>query len=463
MSLSRVAARGRPFQSIRSSRPAATWVPITLLLLGGALLAAGPAQAAVGASTEHGTAELSDSAGAEELVRYALENSPVVAAAYHRWRAASARVPQVTALPDPEFGIGFVIDEVDRSSDYMGERYSVSQMFPWFGKRGLKGGIAEQEAEAAARRHEAARLDVTAQVTAAWFEYAWLFEAVETARENLALVLHLESVARALYRAGEVSQSDVTRAQVELGRLEDRVRSLQDQLAPAAARLNAVLGRSAHASLPRPVAPSRQAIAELPGHDDETWLSLARTNNPELEAYRHSIERERQSIDLARREYYPDVMLGLEYGRDTGGRMAMMDGGGRDMVVAMVSVNVPIRRGRLDAAVSEARDRLSAASRETQARELELDNELKAALFAWREGERRMQLYGGTLLPKARQSLAATETAYRVGETSFTDLIDAQRVLLEFQLDHERAAADRAQAQARIRALVGPMNEEQTP
>jgi outer membrane protein, heavy metal efflux system len=463
MSQFHVAARGRRPQSPRFARPATAVLAMALMLPGGVLLASMPARTDLASSADSDPAALSSSAVPDDLVRYALENSPVVAAAYHRWRAATARVPQVTALPDPEFGVGFVFDEVDRSSEYMGERYSISQMLPWFGKRGLQGDMAEQEAEAAARRLEAARLDIVAEVTTGWFEYAWLVAAVATARENLALVLHLESVARAMYRAGEASQSDVTRAQVELGRLEDRVHSLQDQLGPAAARLNTVLGRPAHASLPAPDAPSRQAVAGLPEHDDETWLAMARANNPALAAYRHAAERERQSVALARRESYPDVMLGLEYGRDVGARMAMMDGGGRDMLVGMVSINVPIRRGRLDAVVSEARDRLAAAGRETYARELALENELKAALFAWREGKRRMHLYGGTLLPKARQSLAATETAYRAGEASFTDLIDAQRVLLEFQLAHERAAADRAQARARILALAGPLNQEQTP
>jgi outer membrane protein TolC len=55
----------------------------------------------------------------------------------------------------------------------------------------------------------------------------------------------------------------------------------------------------------------------------------------------------------------------------------------------------------------------------------------------------------------ARQTLATTETAFRAGSAGFSDLIDAQRVLLEFALAHERAAADRAQAVTRIRALTG--------
>jgi len=108
--------------------------------------------------------------------------------------------------------------------------------------------------------------------------------------------------------------------------------------------------------------------------------------------------------------------------------------------------------------VKEAQSRLAAASSQAQQQEYALETELKEALFSYRDSQRRLSLYGGTLVPKARQSLAASETAYRAGDAGFSDLIDAQRVLLEFQLAHERAAADRGQAAARVRALVGESN-----
>lgn len=399
---------------------------------------------------------LTPNSGLDELIRYALENNPAVAAAFHSWRAAVERVPQARALPDPRLGLGVVYDQVDSDAEYMGERYSISQMFPWFGELALKEDIALQEAAVQARKYEAARLELLERVTYAWLEYAWLSEAVTTAEENRSLMLRLESVARAMYRAGSVSQADVTRAQVELGRLDDQWRSLQDRIGPAAAALNAVLGRPAHAPLPEtPPAPSRQAIAGLPEREDQAWLELARDANPGLAAYQHEVERERQSVELARKQYYPDITLGVEYGRDASARMARMDGGGADMVIGMISINIPIWRGRYDAGVKEAQARLAAAASEVQQQEHSLETELKDALFSYRDSQRRLSLYGGTLVPKARQSLAATEAAYRAGDAGFSDLVDAQRMLLEFQLAHERAAADRGLAAARVRVLAG--------
>jgi len=415
----------------------------------------GPDHASSHAPSRQVPLSLPDGAVLADFIRYAMQNSPALQAAYYRWRAAAERVPQARSLPDPELGLAVILNRVERNTEYMGERYSISQMFPWFGKLSLRGDIASEDVRAEAQRFEAARLELAERVTRAWFEYAWLHEAGATARENLDLLTRLESVARSLYRTGTVSQADVNRAQVELGRLDDQVRSLDDMLGPAAAELNAALGRPAHARLPTSPPPSRQLVPELPERSDEDWLALARQGNPELAAARHGVTREQHSLALARKAYYPDFRLGLEYTRDGSARTAMTDGAGGDMVAGMISFSIPIRRGRIDAGVREAEARRNAAARDVLEQEFYLDTSLKGALFTYRDSARRLQLYGGTLVPKARQSMASAEAAYRVGDASFSDLIDAQRVLLEFELAHERAAADRGKALARIRALVG--------
>jgi hypothetical protein len=242
------------------------------------------------------TSGLPEDSTLDDYIAYAMRHSPELDAAWQRWRAAAERVPQAQSLPDPRLGFGIVLDQVDADAEYMGERYSISQMFPWFGKLALRGDVALEDAQVEARRFEAARLALVERVTEAWFELAWLHQAVATARENRELMIHLESVARARYRVGAVSQADVNRAQVELGRLDDQLRSLEDMRGPAAATLNAVLGRPAHARLPGQFdAPSRQPPAPLPELDDAQWLALARTRNPELAAAQHRVAREQRA------------------------------------------------------------------------------------------------------------------------------------------------------------------------
>jgi hypothetical protein len=52
------------------------------------------------------------------------------------------------------------------------------------------------------------------------------------------------------YEAGTALHADVIKAQVELDRLRDRLRTLQDVKNPTLARLNAALNRQGAAPLP---------------------------------------------------------------------------------------------------------------------------------------------------------------------------------------------------------------------
>lgn len=84
-----------------------------------------------------------------------------------------------------------------------------------------------------------------------------------------------------------------------------------------------------------------------------------------------------------------------------------------------------------------------------------LEADLKTAIYYFHDAERKIDLYRDTLVPKAKQSIKATEATFRAGTAGFIDLIDAERVLLEFQLAFERALTDRGSRLAEIEMLVG--------
>jgi len=121
----------------------------------------------------------------------------------------------------------------------------------------------------------------------------------------------------------------------------------------------------------------------------------------------------------------------------------------------MVSLNIPIWWEKYAAGVREAKARYWAAQRDKTEKANSLGADLKMAAYNCRNAQRKIALYRDTLLPKARQSLKSIQVEYQTGKASFTDLIDAQRILLEFQLSHERALADRQQALAEMEMIVG--------
>ena len=227
---------------------------------------------------------------------------------------------------------------------------------------------------------------------------------------------------------------------------------MRDLRGPLVADLNALLNRPPEAHLPWPKAVGEEKIA----FSDEQAFAWMRQANPELMALDAEVERHRRSVSLARKDFFPDITVGLDYidtAGSTGGRHPGDDG--KDPVIAMVSINLPIWWGRLEAAVRQARHHYHAALHAKAQRANSLSAELKLTLFRFHDAERKVSLYRDTLLPKARQSFQATQAGYRVGKAGFIDVIDAQRTLLEFALAVERGLADRAIHLARLEMLAG--------
>jgi len=392
-----------------------------------------------------------DEASLDHYLAYAAIHNPGLEAAFNRWKAALEQIPQARSLSDPRFSYRYFIENVETRVGPQRQSFSLSQMFPWFGKLDLRGGVAVEAARAAGARYEAEKLKLFFNVKKTYYEYYYLARSIAVVRENLELVKYLEEVARTRFKTAKAGHSDVIRAQVELGKLDDRLRTLRDLRGPMVARLNALLSRPIHAPLPWPNRINEEPIAV----DADQFFDWLGKNNPQLTALQHQIAQQRESIRLARKDYYPDLTVGVAY-VDTGS--AVMPGvadSGNDPVSASISINLPIWREKYDAGVREALARFGAATKARVDRKNTLEANLKTAIYYFHDARRKINLYRDTLVPKAKQSIKATEAAFRAGTTGFIDLIDAERVLLEFQLAFERALTDRGNRLAEIETLVG--------
>ena len=386
----------------------------------------------------------------QDYLAYAALHNPGLQASFNHWKAALERIPQVKALPDPKFTYTAFIREVETRVGPQEQKFGLSQTFPWFGTLRLRGDVAVEAANGAHQRFEAEKLRLFFQVKDAYYEYYYLERAIGITIDNLELLKHLESVAQAKARAGAPLLS-VIRAQVELGKLEDHRHALTDLRGPIAAKLNAALNRPYDAFLPWP----KQAPFRNVKLREEVLFARLRENNPELKSLDFAIAGNEKAVELARKDSYPDFTLGFNYIDTAEALNLSTPNSGKDPVTAIIAVNVPIWRGKYKAAVQEAQLLREAAVNMRKERRNLLDVELRLALYQFRDSERKIDLFRDTLTPEAEQSLNITEETYRAGNVDFLSLIDAQRLLLEFQLASERALVNREQSLAKIEMLTG--------
>ena len=380
-----------------------------------------------------------------EYVRYAEQHNPKLKQALARYKAALAKVAPASAWADPRLTYGYFARPVETRTGPQEMRVSAAQTFPWKGTLKLKGQIAEQEAEVEGQRYEAARRSLVFAVKAAYYDCYFLERSIAVTESNTRLLSHLEEVGRTRYRGGTGEHAAVLRAQVELGRLADRRRSLRQQRRPASARLNAELGRAATAPIAVPDSLPMAALAL----DEEELKGRLLAANPTLQARQAQARAQSLGIELAGKRFYPDLTVSLDY-IHIGDR-------GENPLIAMATVNLPLWRSAYEEGKRAAKLSHQAALQGVADEENRLVAELELALYKQRDAQSRRVLYQDSLLPKAELMLSVTQRAFAAGRSDFLAVIDAQRTLLAFQLAYERAHTDQALHWAELEKLVGEL------
>lgn len=392
-----------------------------------------------------------------ELVRDALERNPAVAAATARARAAREQAPQAKALPDPMVGVtGYVAPPETRVGPQR-LMASLSQRFPWFGKLSLREQAVLRRAEALDSEVEARRLGLVTDVRRLFYETAFLDayrSVVETDRQTL---IHYEELARARYASGAGIEQGVVKIQAEITKDDSRLLDIATRRAAMVATLNALRDRPQEALIP-PLALPRTTLAQPPAF--EALRVRALDARPELESADAEIGRADALIELARKEYKPDITLGATYTAvgnrtDPAGILQPPPDNGSNVFGISATLNLPIRRGKLKAGVEEAAEtRLAAVEMKRDVTTM-INQALGELAERVRLSGEQVRLFERVLVIQAEQSLRSAEAGYAAGSLNSLDLLDAERVLLEVRTGTERARADHAIALARLEGAIG--------
>ena len=164
-----------------------------------------------------------------------------------------------------------------------------------------------------------------------------------------------------------------------------------------------------------------------------------------------------------KKKCYPQLGIGVSYIDTAHARASGVDDSGKDPVIGMVSLTLPIWTDNYNAAQRQARAQLRQRTLEKTQMENTLASNAQQLLYEFEDSSRKIRLYRDVIIPKSKEMLLASETAYQSGSIDFLSLIDAQRVLLKYELYYERSLAENAQKLAKIEMLAGtqlPVIEE---
>lgn len=388
-----------------------------------------------------------DTTSLETIVATALQDNPEILAAAARLAAAAERPAQAGSLADP------VLTGVYRNTGFgsftLGEEMMTvaglrfTQAIPYKGKRTLRAATATRAIDVAAARLDLISRRVAREITEAYFELAYVDEAVDIVEDTRDYLINLEQTAQARYAVGEGIQQDVLKAQVEVSVLLNRLIMLEQQRDSTETRLNRLLDR--------PVATTIGDVARVPA---PAWnltleqLQAEATASSALVRERaRQIEEQRAALDVARSETKPDWILSGAW---------MNRGSLPDIWEVNVGITLPIYKDtKQDRAVAEAAASVRASEHELQNGSSMVAAAVREQFLRAERASRLLQLYGEAIIPQGTLSLESAAAGYEVGRVDFLTVLDNVVTLLTYQLEYYRQYADYMQALARIEEHIG--------
>ncbi len=388
----------------------------------------------------------------EELISFAMSNNPEIRVARAKAQARMARIPQARALDDPYVSTTLFIKEIETAAGPQEAVVSVSQKLPWFGKRWLRGHAAYHDAQAAYAELANVELTVIEQVKLAYYDLYFIEEAIRVNRLLVPKLNDVISMSRSKYETDEdqVGLETVLQAEVELHQLQVTLA----ELGQARAKANARLAKAIH--LPRglklAVQPRMPETSRPP--DVDMLVAMIDQCHPQLKARRQEIQRDNTNVRLARKNYFPDFNIGFNW-IDIGERGLSPVANGDDAYSVMLGMNVPIYRGKLNAAVRETRANASQSSHRYNATWDQLRADVETFHAQAIEHDRVLAILNTKILRKAEQTLELSVEGYRVDRIGFQQLIDNYETLLRFRISYHMRRARREQAIAQLERAIG--------
>lgn len=385
-----------------------------------------------------------------ELYATARERSPRLRAVASAVAASRAREGAAGVPPDPMIEVGAMNLSVPGLRADMATSMAPSiqalQTIPFPGKLALGSRIAEQATAVAAAAEAESWWTLRARVAASFYELYEADLAITLATENLALLRDLEVVARSLYAAGTGRQADLLRASVEVARARAELTRLEAGRRAAGARLNALVGLPVAGDVASPtLAP---LPLELPGSD--TLLSWAEGSSPLLAGMRVRLEQAGTRQALARRELWPDLTLGLQYGQNRG--LA----GTERMGSVMLGFSVPVFAGRRQLRARDEAAALEAAARaELAAERAVVEARIHELVAGLEETRALITLYRAEVLPQAAANAASSLAAYRAGTVDFLTLIEARTGHNTYRRELHALVAEYGARVAELESTIG--------
>jgi outer membrane protein TolC len=383
----------------------------------------------------------------EDYFKIASDNNPDLLSQYKEFEAALEKVPQVSTLPDPSISFGYFISPVETRVGPQNARFSLTQMFPWFGTLKAQGNVATLMAEAKYQSFLDAKNKLYFEISTVYFPLYELREWMKIEEGNIAILESYKAISNSKFKNGNGALVDVLRVDIMLKEAVTNLGILNKKEMPLLASFNKLLNRNEI----EPVIIA-DTIEIDPLSLDNAKDSLV-VDHPLLNSLELKIKASEASEYAAIKQGLPRFGLGLDYvmvGERTD--MALPDNG-KDALMPMVTVSLPIFRGKYKAAVKEAQLMQESYSLQKTETTNSLNSNYEMALFDIRQQTDLISLFDQQI-SESEQVLNLLFTSYGNSGKDFEEVLRMQQQLLKYDRLKITALSQYRIAQAKLNYIT---------
>lgn len=445
-----------------------------------------------------------------DSLRYYMElaarNNPLVLQRFSEYKAALEKIPQVGNLSDPEFSAGVFIQPMELLEGKQVADFQLMQMFPWFGTLRSAKDEMSQMAKARLEQFRSAQIDIFFEVQRTMYDLYNIRKQKEIAIKNRELLKIIERLTLVRYKSGSTgssstgtspmrtspsqngvpassvqnpsmqamggiqsnqsnqngstnspmetaiagsSLSDLYRIQIEAGELSDYINSLETRQEAVTATFNTFLNR-----------PLRSEVSVM---DTLIYDSLAMSvpvihdslfrDNPMLGMIRYEENAFDARKKMAGKMSYPMIGIGVDYSLINKSKMSTSEMNGKDMIMPMVKLTLPVYRSKFAALRNEAGYLKDASEYNYQVTLNSLQAEFYQAIQQFKDSKRRIRLYSEQAA-LANKTLTLMITSLSTSGGNLTDILRTRQQILDYENKSLKATTDYFTSVAWIRKVL---------
>jgi len=369
---------------------------------------------------------MSNAQNLDKYLEIAAQNNPGLKAKYVEFEAALQKVDQVNTLNDPTFSFGYFISPVETRVGAQQMKFSLGQMFPWFGTLDAKQDIASQLAESKYQEFLAEQLLLYRNIKHAYYPILELGEHIRIQQNNLKLLNTYKELANIQFSNGKGTMVDVLRVDIRMEDLQSKISLLNDKRSPLEATFNLLLNRALNTAVL--LDPFLEVLDEYYGVQDSLWL-----NNPKIAAFDLRIGAAKSSENLATLSSRPQIGIGLDYVVVSKRNISSIPDDGKDILMPMATVSLPLYRSKYKAAIKEANLQQEALNLYKEEYENSLLNQYTLARYKYDESLELIRLYASEVTT-TKKILELLAISYGTNGKDYVELLRAQQTLLDYEL-----------------------------